>query len=215
MRPTRINGVAESWGGGLARLHGLPCDGFGTLRELHGNNCVAFLSDLLMKEQAPLSQFDPLLASRYVEQVGATLAEPDLATRPPCFVHGDVHARNILVQDRRVVWLDWEACRRRLPEFDFAQLPFTTWRGADGLRDAMIAGYRATRGGPPPLSAALLHLMQLYWHVRFGLFLKDCRLPIDFAYFGTFQDHLDRARELVSAQPEDWTRSLAGKGTSP
>ena len=212
---SELSSVALNWGAGLARLHALHCNGFGTLREIQSRDCVFFLSDLFLKEQAPLSQFEPLLTRRYVDRVRAILATPDLRIRSPCFVHGDVHPRNILVHAERVVWLDWETCRRRLPEFDFAQLPFTAWRGRTSLRDSMIAAYRAHQAPSTQLSAALLHLVQLYWHIRFGLFLRDCRLPVDTGYFGTFAEHLDRAHGLALSPPEDWAEALALGGTAP
>lgn len=206
----RIAALGRAWGRDLARLHALPCAGFGPLLEGGCEDARAFLGPLFMAECAPLAAVDPALAARYAARVSATLERPEIGRRRPSYVHGDVHARNILVRDGTLVWLDWEACRRRLPEFDFAQLPFTNWRGRPALRDAMVAGYAAEEGaGLDPL---LLQLAQIYWHVRFGLFLKTCALPVDAAYFGGAAAHMAEAGALLARPPADWMLRLGRAG---
>lgn len=207
--------VALKLGRDLAGLHALPCVGFGTFRAIDERDGRTFVSNLLNAEREPLARFDPALARLYDERIQAATQDPDLPARQPCFVHGDVHARNLIVQGDRLVWLDWEACRSRLPEFDFAQLPFTTWRGDTCFRDETIKSYRAYSRASARIDAELLHLVQIYWHVRFGLFLRDCPLPVDTAYFGSFDEHLDHARALLLAAPAGWARALAGEGAPP
>lgn len=206
----RTIALGQAWGRDLARLHNLPCDGFGTLLEGSGDDSCAFLSALFMAEHDPLTAIDPALARRFAEKVSEALDQPHLARRRPSYVHGDVHARNLLLRGNRLCWLDWEACRRRLPEFDFAQLPFTNWRGRATLRDAMVEGYTAE--AHQALDPLILQLVQIYWHIRFGLFLATCGLPVDANYFGSFDAHMDEARVLLERPPSNWMLRLARTG---
>lgn len=205
--PADTAAISRSWGAGLARLHNLPCEGFGTLLETVTDEPVNFLHDLLGAEANSLAGYDSELASLYADQINLVCKCSALSVRQPCYVHGDMHARNILVRDGQDIWLDWEACRRRLPEFDFAQLPFLAWRQAPESQSAMIDGYR-TVAVSSQLSPNLLNIIQIYWHIRFGLFLQSCTFPVDTAYFGTFNDHISMARHRLDAGPSQWMNTL-------
>lgn len=196
--------ASRNWGADLARLHATPCQGFGTLLEQTSTCAKDFVCDLMLKECGPLDRICTDLSTLF--EITVRRVAGGLGTRQPSYVHGDVHARNIIVHNGTVHWLDWEACRRRLPEFDFAQLPFTTWT-QPALRDAFVAGYISR--AHQPLDPALLHLVQVYWHIRFGLFLESCRLPIDTVYFGTSGDHIELACGMLASGPSPWTERLS------
>lgn len=195
----------------LARLHALPCDRFGGLTEPGRLDAKAFLRELLEAETDPLARVDTALAHGYADHVRSTFDQLDLQARRPVFVHGDVHPRNLMVERDRFVWLDWEACRRRLPEFDFAQLPFMVWKQDSNLQNGFIRGYKSEQN-TSILSANLIHILQIYWHIRFGLFLESCKFPFDVKYFGNFSYHLGRAHSLIAQSPADWALRLAHPG---
>ncbi len=204
--------AARRWGNGLARLHALPCKVFGTLLDEFGTDSAGFAHGLLSLEIQPLAAIDRPLARKFDQMIATLSAAPENSGLRPSYVHGDVHGRNILVPAAgEPIWLDWEACRRRMPEFDFAQLPYTTWRNSMAIATAFIDGYLEIPR-ERPLSLSMLHACQVYWHIRFGLFLTSCS-GYDHAYFGTPLQHFDIARELFASPPAQWMKWLCAEET--
>jgi len=204
---------ARMLGRDLASLHAIPSEGFGTLESVDSVDCSTFLGRLLSAELEPLARIHPSIARLFERRIHSVVRNYQGSTRRPCVVHGDVHGRNIIRYGDRLVWLDWEACRYRLPEFDFAQLPFMMWRHDSRIEEEVIRSYCLGYEHSFRLDAELLHLVQIYWHIRFGLFLQNCKVDVDSTYFGTFSEHLVRATSLLEASPEHWALCLES-GTS-
>ncbi|MEV4535309.1 phosphotransferase [Asanoa sp. NPDC049518] len=100
------------------------------------------------------------------------LATPvDSPRLPPCLIHGDLHAGNLLIDhDRELVWADWQEVGIGSGPEDLALL----WQraeadGADPPREAMLATYAAGRGIPcdddlrKAVAAAEVRLLLLDW----------------------------------------------------
>lgn len=131
----------------LAALHETPVP--------HGWHPPPQVDQEALRDQADRArQFwlsDPLASAELIELIRPLLDDPEpLRTLPAgfdlCFGHGDCHTDNILIEDQRLIWIDWQNAGLGHPVADLAfvstratpsgaQLPFT----------AMIARYAARR----------------------------------------------------------------------
>ncbi len=101
----------------------------------------------------------------------ALLDHLEPADLPPCLVHGDVHAGNLLIDGaHNLVWADWQEVGIAAGPEDLALLwQRAEFDGADPPRAAMLASYAKARGIPydseliRAVTTAELRLLLLDW----------------------------------------------------
>jgi aminoglycoside phosphotransferase (APT) family kinase protein len=149
----------------LAAIH-LPMPGFGIVAGPYTySDAPAFIGSLI---EAELDRLDP--ASRLQQQAGAAgravLAEMEcFRDEAACLCHGDIHADNLLIDNRGGLHLvDWEAIRCRVAASDFNQLHQHWLSEATDL--AAIAHYAELKGRDLGVFTAQVFALRCLWHLR-------------------------------------------------
>ncbi|WP_349367918.1 aminoglycoside phosphotransferase family protein [Salinarimonas sp.] len=198
-RRALLTRVAED----LAVIHARPAHGFGTLRRVDhaSDEVLGFWGGLFAAEADALGRVAPAsVASLEAATRGwlAAIAEAPVDLVRPSLVHGDVHARNIIVAaDGRCVLIDWEAARLRSPAYDLVQLHALDLAGAPEEAAHLRETYLRRRGlvGAEPALLRLVHVFTQFWKVRMAVFMVLHERP-GCAYFGRLADwraYLERA----------------------
>jgi aminoglycoside phosphotransferase (APT) family kinase protein len=86
---------------------------------------------------------EPELLSGLLEQGSALAAAISAPT--PCLLHGDCHLGNLLREDGRLVWIDWQATGTGSPALDLAFCCARAVPEADPPVRELVHAYAATR----------------------------------------------------------------------
>jgi Ser/Thr protein kinase RdoA (MazF antagonist) len=136
-------------GADIAMIHSVQGPGFGKL-PTRPDDCMQFSekqgSDWLLsvfeREQHSLNRFAPALASRFlnygIHWANRLRNDEDIH---PCLVHGDLHARNIIVRRNTPYFLDWEAARFRPALSDLSKAIVFRLTDSEGWAE-IARGYR-------------------------------------------------------------------------
>jgi len=188
--------LLEALASALAHVHGVAAPGFGTLRgTTHGpEDAGSFWQDLFEAEAKALARFYPssseklkLLIPDWVNEIRKAPA----ALVSPTLVHGDFHARNIIVEDAGdPILIDWEAARFRSPAYDLVQILALNLAGHDGAAAAFLTHYFHARqiSASREQALTLIDVFMRFWRIRMGLFMCLNDVP-GCSYFGRQSDY--------------------------
>lgn len=188
----------------LSEIHSVPGPGYGTMTSIDFNKSQTedFLWTLFSKEIYKLEKIDLSLMKDYQVVLGKwikmILSLPQKMLSP-CVVHGDIHGRNLIVDNHQELFLiDWEASRYRMPLFDFGQLKFLNLKNDENLWKYFIESYLNyfQVGISFKDFAEILEIIETFWKCRMALFqLSYPQFQND--YFGNGKSHLEAVKYAI------------------
>lgn len=199
----------------LANIHRIKGPGFGTLTSQWNSSDQRreFWSKLFEAEYYRLQQYSWDTATKFKILIPYWMKQ--FEALPPCLggprlVHGDIHARNIILKNEVEPYLiDWEASRFRIAPYDLAQLSYLNLRDFPNGFANLLDGYCAEI--PDNIDRGQLEeaikLCEFFWHLRMGLFMLDFP-PEDEAYFGAAEEHLANAQRFIDQSYESYKPDL-------
>lgn len=196
--PSLLDALAAS----IASVHSVAAPGFGTLTETsHGpDQAEGFWLGLFEAEAKALESLFRQSAKALRKQFPAWLSQirsGHEALVGPTLVHGDFHARNVIIdREGDPVLIDWEAARYRSPACDLVQFLELNLKPYDSATTRFLSSYLALRHIPLPVAETLplIEVFKRFWRIRMGIFLcrtsqSGCR------YFGSqaqYRDYLQK-----------------------
>ncbi len=180
----------------IGHVHEVAAPGYGTLSATtHGpEETGAFWQSLFEAEAATLARLYPASAENLrscIPEWLARLREAPPGLVAPALVHGDFHARNIIIDSTgEPNLIDWEAARFRSPGYDLVQILDLNLIRHKGAGAEFLSHYLATRriSASPDEAMKIIDVFKRFWRIRMGGFMCLNDVP-GCSYFGFQADY--------------------------
>lgn len=175
----------------IAQVHNVPAPGFGTLSVIthDPDKAGCFWQSLFEAEADALAELYPQSAERLRSLIPDWVREIENAPAAlvsPTLVHGDFHARNIIINSiGHPILIDWEAARFRSSTYDLVQILELNLENHSGAAMQFLEHYFRARQITIiwDQALALINIFKRFWRIRMGIFMCLRAIP-GCTYFG-------------------------------
>jgi aminoglycoside phosphotransferase (APT) family kinase protein len=174
-QPNLTNIIAHQMGMLLAKLHKIPCDGYGkigTTNKLDPNIKSAFAIfnksfEEHIKECGLI--FDAELLKKLDNYFSSNLSKIK-SVDGPCITHRDFKPGNVIVKNDKIKSLiDWEIAHYYFAEEDFSQMQYLVWNLYPHTKKTFFEGYKSQRPIPNLEIMPLLNLNKCLGAIGFTI----------------------------------------------